>query len=176
MRLAQRRPELISRLVLIDAAGYRHQDWERIRRLVRVTDLAGVDLLYGAMFATPPWVMRRSRRGFLQAYTSPAVRNLLDSLAERDTYGKRALARLAVPVALIWGERDGLFRLDCARAMAAAIPGARLYVLRGCGHAVHLECPRALASALLTVRRECPPAPPPAVRRGRGAAGRADAG
>jgi pimeloyl-ACP methyl ester carboxylesterase len=175
MRLAQRRPELIARLVLIDAAGYRHQDWERIRRLVRVADLAGVDLLYGAMFGTPPWVMRHSRRGFLQAYTSPAVRNLLDSLTERDTYGKRDLARLAVPVALIWGERDGLFQLDCARAMAAAIPGACLYVLRGCGHAVHLECPRALASALLAVRRECPPAPPPA-RRGPGAVGRGEAG
>jgi non-heme chloroperoxidase len=170
MRLAQRRPELIARLVLIDAAGYRHQDWERIGRLVRVQDLNGVALLYGAMFGTPPWVMRHSRRGFLQAYTSPAVRNLLDSLAERDAYGKRDLARLTMPVALIWGERDGLFQLDCARAMAAAIPGARLYVLPGCGHAVHLECPRALASALLAVRRDVPPARPPA-RRGPAGAG-----
>jgi non-heme chloroperoxidase len=161
MRLAKRRPELIARLVLIDAAGYRHQDWERIGRLVRVDDLAGVDLLYGAMFSTPPWVMRHSRRGFLRAYTSPGVRNLLDSLTERDTYGKRDLARLSMPVALIWGERDGLFRLDCAHAMAAAIPGARLEVLRGCGHAVHLECPRALASALLVVRRNLPQDPAP---------------
>jgi pimeloyl-ACP methyl ester carboxylesterase len=156
MRLARRRPELIARLVLIDAAGYRHQDWERIAELVRVRDLAGVDLLYGAMFKTPPWVMRHSRRGFLQAYTSPGVCNLLDSLAERDTYGRRDLARLKMPVALVWGESDGLFRLDCARAMAAAIPGARLYLLRGCGHAVHLECPRALARTLLAVRRDLP--------------------
>jgi pimeloyl-ACP methyl ester carboxylesterase len=156
MRLAQRRPELIARLVLIDAAGYRHQDWERIDKLVRVRDLAGVDLLYGAMFKTPPWVMRHSRRGFLQAYTSPGVRNLLDSLSERDTYGRRDLARLKMPVALIWGESDGVFRLDCAGAMAAAIPGARFYLLRGCGHAVHLECPRALARMLLAVRRDVP--------------------
>jgi pimeloyl-ACP methyl ester carboxylesterase len=161
VRLAQRRPELIGRLVLIDAAGYRHQDWERIDRLVRVRDMASVDLLYGALFRAAPWVMRHSRRGFLRAYTSPSVRNLLDGLAERDTYRKRDLARLTMPVALIWGEHDGLFTLETARAMAAALPPearARLYVLRGCGHAVHLECPRALVGALQQVRREISPA------------------
>ena len=156
VRLAQTRPELIGRLVLIDAAGYRDQDWEHIEKLVRVHDMAGVDLLYGAMFGRTPWVMRHSRDGFLRAYTSGAVRSLLDSLAERDTYRARDLARLAMPVALIWGERDGIFSLDTARAMAAAIPRARLYVLRGCGHAVHLECPRALVGALEQVRREIP--------------------
>ena len=156
VRLAQARPELVARLVLIDAAGYRDQDWERIDGLVRVRDLAGVDRLYHAMFGTPPWVMRRSRAGFLRAYTSPGVRHLLDSLRERDTYRDRDLARLAMPTALIWGDRDGLFTLETARAMAAALPGSRLYVLHGCGHAIHLECPRALAGALLQVRRELP--------------------
>jgi len=156
MRIAQTRPELIARLVLIDAAGYRDQDWDRIGKLVRVQDLAGVDRLYGAMFRRAPWVMRRSRRTFLQAYTSPAVRNLLASLGEPDTYRDRDLKRLKMPVALIWGEYDGLFDLDAARAMAAALPRSRLYVLRDCGHAVHLECPRDLAAALLRLRRELP--------------------
>lgn len=156
MRLAQTRPELVARLVLIDAAGYRDQDWDRIGELVRVQDLAGVDRLYGAMFGTPPWVMRRSRRTFLRAYTSPGVRNLLGSLGESDTFRDRDLARLAMPVALIWGERDGLFDLRAARAMAAALPRSRLYVLADCGHAVHLECPRALAGALRQLRRDLP--------------------
>jgi len=156
MRLAQTRPELVARLVLVDAAGYRDQDWDRIGKLVKVQDLAGVDRLYGAMFRRTPWVMRRSRRTFLKAYTSPAVRNLLASLGEPDTYRDRDLARLTMPAALIWGERDGLFDLDVARAMAAALPRSRLYVLRDCGHAVHLECPRALAGTLQRVRRELP--------------------
>jgi pimeloyl-ACP methyl ester carboxylesterase len=156
VRLAQTRPELVGRLVLIDAAGYREQDWKRIDGLVKVGDLAGVDRLYGAMFGTPPWVMRRSRLGFLRAYTSPGVRHLLATLGERDTYRDGDLARLAMPAALVWGERDGLFTLDVARAMAAALPDSRLYVLPGCGHAVHLECPRSLAGALLQVRRDLP--------------------
>jgi pimeloyl-ACP methyl ester carboxylesterase len=157
-RLALRRPELVARLVLVDAAGYRGQDWERIDKLVRVEDMAGVELLYGALFSITPWVMRHSRSGFLRAYTSPSVRNLLAALEESDTYLDSDLARLRMPVALIWGERDGLFRLDTARAMAAALPRSRLYVLRGCGHAVHLECPRAMVGALRQVRREMPAA------------------
>ena len=32
------------------APGYRDQDGEHIEKLVRVRDMAGVDLLYGAMF------------------------------------------------------------------------------------------------------------------------------
>jgi len=170
MRLAQRRPELIARLVLIDAAGYRYQDWDRIDKLVKVQDLDGVDRLYGAMFRKAPWVMRRSRRTFLQAYTSPPVRNLLASLGEPDTYRDRDLALLTMPVALIWGEHDGLFDLDVARAMAAALPRSRLYVLRDCGHAVHLECPRDLAGALQRLRRELP------VARASGASDAGDAG
>jgi 3-oxoadipate enol-lactonase len=157
-RLALRRPELVARLVLVDAAGYRDQDWERIDRLVRVKDIAGVELLYGALFSTTPWFMRHSRRGFLRAYTSPSVRSLLASLEESDTYRDADLARLRMPVALIWGERDGLFTLEIARAMAAALPRSRFYLLRGCGHAVHLECPRALVAALRQVRREMPAA------------------
>jgi hypothetical protein len=42
--------------------------------------------------------------------------------------------------------------------MAAALPRSRLYVLRDCGHAVHLECPRDLAGALQRLRRELPAA------------------
>jgi pimeloyl-ACP methyl ester carboxylesterase len=162
VRFALARPDLVARLVLVDAAGYRDQDWDRIDRLVRVRDLAGVDLLYGAMFATPPWIMRRSRTGFLAAYTSPSVNNLLATLGEPDTYQQADLARLRMPVGLIWGERDGLFTLEVARAMAAALPSSRLYVLPDCGHAVHLECPRALVGALARLRHELPLDSPPA--------------
>jgi pimeloyl-ACP methyl ester carboxylesterase len=156
MRLAQRRPELVSRLVLIDAAGYRNQDWDRISAAVKVRDLAGVGRLYRDLYHRAPWIMRYSQKAFLRAYSSPSVRNLLDSLAERDTYRNRDLARLRMPVALVWGEHDGLFRLETARQMAAAAPGSRLYVLPDCGHAVHQECPRRLLAVLRQVRRDLP--------------------
>jgi pimeloyl-ACP methyl ester carboxylesterase len=105
-----------------------------------------------------PWLMRFSRGAFLEVYTSRSVTGVLDGLSAEDTFTAADLARLSMPVALVWGEHDGLFRLATARAMAAALPQATLQVLAGCGHAVHLECPRRLAAALEGVRGQ-PPRP-----------------
>jgi len=153
VRLALARPDLVSRLVLIDAGGYRAQDWERVQRLVTISDLAGVDRLYKAIFVRPPWLLRVSRRTFLKAYTSPGVKQVLTATEEADTFGDRDLARLAMPTAIIWGEHDGLFDLATARAMAAALPESTLSVIPGCGHAVHLECPDRLIEAIEALRR-----------------------
>jgi 3-oxoadipate enol-lactonase len=165
VRLTLERPELVSRLLLIDAGGYRHQDWNKIQSLVTVDDLAGVDRLYQALFVRVPWALDVSRADFLKSYTSPSVRNTLRDLSERDTFGDEDLARLRVPTGLIWGEHDGIFTLETARAMAAALPQARLEVLRGCGHAVHLECPRLLVDAIQRFRRATSPQRSPALPR-----------
>jgi 3-oxoadipate enol-lactonase len=158
-RLALERPELVSRLILVDAGGYRDQDWEEIERLVRVRDMAGIEVLYRALFKRTPWIMRLSRAGFLKAYTSRAVTGVLDGLAEPDTFTAEDLGRLRMPTFLIWGEGDGLFRVETARAMAAALPNATLEVLPGVGHAVHIESPRQLAAALQRVRSIQSPSP-----------------
>lgn len=156
VRLALERPDLVSRLVLINAGGYRDQDWETIQSLVTIDDLAGVDRLYAAMFAETPWIWQKSREGFLQAYTSKAVRNVLACLSEEDTFDAADLARIRVPVGLIWGEKDGLFKLEVARSMAEALPDVHFYTLPDSGHAVHLEHPNRLFAALERFRRDVP--------------------
>jgi 2-succinyl-6-hydroxy-2,4-cyclohexadiene-1-carboxylate synthase len=57
------------------------------------------------------------------------------------------LEGVAVPVELIVGERDEKFRA-IAREMAAALPQARVQVVSGAGHAVHLEAPQAVADLI----------------------------
>jgi pimeloyl-ACP methyl ester carboxylesterase len=156
VRLALAHPERVSRLALIDAGGYRDQDWNAIQSLVTVQDLAGVDRLYKALFVRVPWMMRLSRATFLKAYTSPAVRNVLAGLSEPDTFDDADLAGLRMPVAVIWAEQDGLFTPATARAMAAAIPRASLEILPGYGHAVHMESPGALVAALQRFRQRSP--------------------
>lgn len=158
VRLALERPELVARLALIDAAGYRDQDWDTIQSLVEIEDLSGVDRLYKALFARTPWIMKKSRRAFLRAYTSPGVKSILSELSERDTYDDTDLSGIRVPVALIWGDRDGLFPLATAHRMAAALPDARLFVLPSCGHACHIEHPRQLLEAIQELRRDTSPA------------------
>lgn len=153
VRLALRRPDLVSRLVLINSGGYREQDWEQIKALVTVQDLDSIDRLYKALFVRVPWFLRISREGFLQTFTSPSVTETLADLEEVDTFHDDDLARLRVPTAVIWGEHDGLFSVEVARAMAAALPHVHLEVLPGCGHAVHVECPRKLVKAIQRFRR-----------------------
>lgn len=153
VRLALRRPDLVSRLVLINSGGYREQDWDQIKSLVTVQDLDGIDRLYKALFVRVPWFLRMSRDAFLRTFTSPSVTETLADLEEVDTFHDVDLARLRVPTAVIWGEHDGLFTVEVARAMAAALPHVHLEVLPGCGHAVHIECPGKLVEAIQRFRR-----------------------
>jgi proline iminopeptidase len=50
------------------------------------------------------------------------------------------LKRLRIPTLVIHGGYD-LIPVECAAHVAQAIPGARLVVLRECGHFSYLECP-----------------------------------
>jgi 2-succinyl-6-hydroxy-2,4-cyclohexadiene-1-carboxylate synthase len=59
------------------------------------------------------------------------------------------LPRLALPLALVVGERDAKFRA-IALAMASALPRVTVRVVPGAGHAVHLEAPAAVAAVLRT--------------------------
>lgn len=153
VRIALERPELVERLILIDAAGYRDQDWERIRALTNVSSLEDVDRLYRALFFRTPFVIQMSRRGFLRAYTSPAVRHVLDTTPPEHTYGPEDLAGIRVPTLLIWGEHDGLFQLEVAHAMEFHLAEARLVTLRQAGHAVHWERGWAMAKVIDRFRR-----------------------
>lgn len=66
------------------------------------------------------------------------------------TFDRRAdLARIAVPTLLIAGERDAAAPAKTMGRMAEAIPGARILVVPGAGHLIHLEQPATFRAALL---------------------------
>lgn len=60
--------------------------------------------------------------------------------------GPTSAAAVSAPTLLIAGERDQMTPLKGARALAAAIPGARLSVLDGSGHMMMAERPDALVT------------------------------
>ena len=165
VRLALAEPSLVSRLILIDAAGYRDQDWESIRELVTVESEEDVDQLYGALFRRVPPVFRVSRAGFRRVFASAAVTSLVGpegALGETDLYGPEELARLRIPVGVIWAEHDGLFSADIGREMVRHLPNGRFYLVTGAGHGLHWEAPERLLDALEACRRDLPPVAAPA--------------
>ncbi|HET6983925.1 MAG TPA: alpha/beta fold hydrolase [Myxococcaceae bacterium] len=57
------------------------------------------------------------------------------------------LGSLEIPTLAVAGDHD-FFPPEVASHIAAAIPGARLVTLEGCGHFAYLECPGALRKAV----------------------------
>jgi pimeloyl-ACP methyl ester carboxylesterase len=156
MRLALARPDRVARLVLIAPGGFRDQDWERIEHLLRVRDLEGAARIVAAMFLHPPLPRPLMARAFRAAFTSEAVRGTLDKLCEADTVDEDDLARLDLPVALIWGESDGVFEVATAERMTAALPDAHLYRLPA-AHVVQWDRPGQLVAAVLDFRARTRP-------------------
>lgn len=156
MRLALARPDRVARLVLIAPGGFRDQDWERIEHLLRVRDLEGAARIVSAMFLHPPLPRPLMARAFRAAFTSEAVCGTLDKLCEADTLDEDDLARLDLPVALIWGESDGVFDVSTAERMAAALPHAHVYRLPA-AHVVQWDRPGQLVAAVEDFRARTRP-------------------
>jgi pimeloyl-ACP methyl ester carboxylesterase len=71
------------------------------------------------------------------------------------------LAGITVPTLVIGGAEDAITPPATLRALAAAIPGARLTLVDGAGHASAWERPDAFAEALLAFLAALPPAAAP---------------
>jgi 3-oxoadipate enol-lactonase len=93
-----------------------------------------------------PEVAERVRS--LMTDTAPAtmVAALAGMAGRRDASGD--LPQMNVPALVLVGEHDHLAPPAVARAMANALPDARLEVLAGAGHLSNLEEPRAFTAAL----------------------------
>lgn len=155
-RLAIARPELVARLLLVVPGGYKNQDWTRIRSMVEVSTPAEIGAMWRALFVRPPWFLRLGRLGLFLLYRTPTVREVLAAVREEDAFDDSALARLAMPVGLIWGAGDRLFRSEVGERMAAAIPSATLTVIADAGHGVQWERPREFLAAVERFRATFP--------------------
>jgi 2-succinyl-6-hydroxy-2,4-cyclohexadiene-1-carboxylate synthase len=153
------RPERVRRLILIGASPGLADPAERAER--RAADEALADEVEGmtieafaarwartpVLAGQPPEVLAavnaqrlRNRPAGLAAALRGLGTGALPSLWDR-------LGELTIPVELVVGERDAKFRAVAER-MAAALPDARLHVVAGAGHAVHLEQPGAVAGII----------------------------
>jgi pimeloyl-ACP methyl ester carboxylesterase len=142
-------PEKAGRLVLVDAGGFvLPADADAERRRVLPEDRAGARRVFGLLFHRRPFpaagfvlnAFGRNYGGDPAAATVLAL-DTTDSLAGREK-------DLPSGTAVIWGEQETLFPLAHGRALVAAIPNGRLFVLTGAGHDGPLETPRAFREAL----------------------------
>ena len=55
------------------------------------------------------------------------------------------LASVKVPALIVWGDKDRIVPVSTAKRYLAALPNAKLEVIKDCGHCVDLEQPERLA-------------------------------
>lgn len=164
LAFAQRHPERIQRLVLIDAvpllAGYR---WHRIARLWRTPVLG--ELAMGS--TTRPvlrWISREAN-----ATPGPLPDTWLDSVLDHFDQGtQRAILRLyrsappevlercgdrlstlSMPALVVWGERDPYVPVRFAQEYARVLPDARVRTLSDAGHWPWIDHPELVAEIAL---------------------------
>jgi 2-succinyl-6-hydroxy-2,4-cyclohexadiene-1-carboxylate synthase len=172
LRLALDRPELVQGLVLVGAspgiadpegrAERRAADEALARRVEREGVAAFLDRwLAGPLFATLP--AEAAGRADRLANTPEGLAYALRRLgtgAQEPLWDR--LGGLGPPTLLVAGDRDPKFAALAGRMAAAIGPQARVALVEGAGHAVHLERPAELAALIEELLDATLPARPPA--------------
>jgi pimeloyl-ACP methyl ester carboxylesterase len=161
LTLAARHPELVQRLVLIDALCYDAP--LDVKRRVAMMPLVGglvFKQLWGratfrayfreAMFSMPSRLPHARIDHYYTLFNSPAARG--SALATlRSTADTRAVVaqttRIQTPTLVIWGRRDRIYPAGLGQRLAREIRGAGFEVIDA-GHAVHEECPDRVAGLI----------------------------
>jgi pimeloyl-ACP methyl ester carboxylesterase len=174
---AERHPGAVRGLVLVDAAaGHcpRHDDafTQAQARFIQAIELPVIaqisDVTFSQLvrtasaepaekeaFSPAPVNERHHRRvlainlkhGNLEAYAG----EILHANKEIDTVD-RGLPGLRVPTIVIQGDHDKLVKPQCARSIAASVPGARLQMVPG-GHMAPYTHPAVVAAAVQALAR-----------------------
>lgn len=160
-RVAIDRPDLVRRLVLIDASGYARTEEQFLPEEVAMREMSVAK--YG-------WLLN-SRDRILTAlqphFGAPVPADSLEEMflvcqnadnwgamvdLARDENGHRAeeLRTLIQPTLLLWGDRDIAYPVDLfGRRFLDDLPDARLHVLPDCGHYPHEEEPSLVVRQIL---------------------------
>ncbi len=177
LEVALRRPQSVRRLVLVNSLGVVRPSVQPYYPLLLLPGVSEglLRAVREALLRVPPHTIRRYAGRFLgvrgdveRILDDPYLDSLREmhaadgyprayvstvrALAGRESYGAQSLVeRLAgtgLPVLLIWGEGDRLLPLARARQALLKLPGARLEVIEGAGHAPQAERPEEFNRAL----------------------------
>jgi pimeloyl-ACP methyl ester carboxylesterase len=163
---AVRRPERVSQMILIDAAGeHREAPWPtRLARLPIVGDI-------GIYFKPELWVQRKLSQAYAdQAMVTPELVARTAELQRfpgnreaallrartQDTLDARLLRQLTVPTLILWGARDQWVPIADAYQFKDDIKTATLMVFDKLGHEPMREDPVATAAAVSAFLKPIP--------------------
>ncbi|MGE4075172.1 MAG: alpha/beta fold hydrolase, partial [Reyranella sp.] len=143
---AATRPDRVSQLVLVDAAGYpRTGEAPLPTRLARMPVLGDIGIYFkperlvrrslAEVYADPAMVTRERVRRYAELQRFPGNREATVLRARtQEPLDPTPLKRLTVPTLLLWGAKDRWVPITDAQRFQADIKGARLVVFDQLGH------------------------------------------
>ncbi len=146
MYLAAAHPEMVEKLVL--TSTFAHTDTilaAKVTSWLKALEVGGAGLRFDIAL---PWVWSGTfldqyadamlaLRDHAAAHPVHAVRNLIHGCMTHDA--RALLPSIVAPTLVICGDEDVLTPLSYSRAIAAAIPDARLEIIEGAAHGAFLE-------------------------------------
>ncbi|MGH8724691.1 MAG: alpha/beta fold hydrolase, partial [Burkholderiales bacterium] len=152
-------PQRVSRLILVDAAGVLHRSvYAEFLGRVAAQRAVGMDspwfesLVRAIQLRAENWPVRGDLALEHAGVRQRVLRgdpNAIAAFAMLEHDFSRALREIRVPTLVIWGADDTIAPLRTGQALAAAIPGARLTVIEGAGHAPQVQFPGRFTPILL---------------------------
>lgn len=163
-----RYPERVRSLTLIDPAGVRAVQENRMLKVVKMPFLAEVILFVVGSEAfvkhttkdffdsrlvehfLDKYRVQMRYKGFLRAMLSSARNGMLGSFMHM----YKQVGRTAKPVLLFWGCNDRTVPFEYSSELCAAIPNLEFHPVQNCGHIPHYEKPEVVNPVLLEFLRK----------------------
>ena len=164
LQLALRHPEMVDRLVLVDAAGLEPTGEERatvranfdgiddICQMIIPKDAETLRRFLTKLFYKPRFLPLLAMRQLLEDEfwkNKEAKERICRKLTSGGMLGPGDLGAVRVPTLLLWGRHDPLLLPSIGERMARAIPGARLVFLVESGHLPMMEEPKRFNQVVL---------------------------
>jgi abhydrolase domain-containing protein 6 len=151
LAFAATHPDLVARLVVVDAAGLRFEPDLSLQRVLLPETAADVRDLIAANFHRPPrlpgFVLRDVLRTCRREVTSRT--EILRQLVYGAEFLDERLASIVAPTLIVWGRGDVITPLELGDRLASGIADAELIVFDDCAHSPNLERPARFNELLL---------------------------
>lgn len=143
-RFAVEHPERVERLYLLNSAGLSRESMNPPYATDRESARRTMKHLWGYDLPLPGFVLDAVVRNS----QSPAYKQFFQHYRPQDDLDS-VLDQVRAPTTIIWGERDGIFPIICARDLHAGIPGSELIFLPRVAHMAQLQAPLTVARIML---------------------------
>ena len=162
-------PANISRLVLIDGAGYRNPNRDLSKPpsegMLRFRKVATGDTpestrgllerrVLDKALVTDEWVEKSL------AMWRNSAQAIGDMLFEGGDLTEDEMRRIGIPTLVVWGSDDAVFPIENAERLHADIEGAQVRIIEGTGHLPQIENPDEFLSAVVPFLMEVVTVPP----------------